>query len=130
MKNEKACGAVIKKDQKILMVFQNNGFWGFPKGHVEENETEIETARREILEETGVLVRINEKNRFEFSYDILDKNIHKIVVLFTAEVIDDSNFKKQDAEISELRWVDISEVEKMLTFEDWREVWRKIKNVI
>jgi NADH pyrophosphatase NudC (nudix superfamily) len=51
-------------------------------------------------------------------------------VLFTAEVIDDSNFKKQDAEISELRWVDISEVEKMLTFEDWREVWRKIKNVI
>ena len=130
MKIEKACGAVIKKDQKILMVFQNNGFWGFPKGHVEENETEIETARREILEETGVLVRINEKNRFEFSYDILDKNIHKIVVLFTAEVIDDSNFKKQDAEISELRWVDISEVEKMLTFEDWREVWRKIKNVI
>jgi 8-oxo-dGTP pyrophosphatase MutT (NUDIX family) len=130
MKNEKACGAVIKKDQKILMVFQNNGFWGFPKGHVEENETEIETARREILEETGVVAHINEKNRFEFSYDILDKNIHKIVVLFTAEVIDDSNFKKQDAEISELRWVDISEVEKMLTFEDWREVWRKIKNVI
>lgn len=130
MKIEKACGAVIKKDQKILMVFQNNGFWGFPKGHVEENETEIETARREILEETGVVARINEKNRFEFSYDILDKNIHKIVVLFTAEVIDDSNFKKQDAEISELRWVDISEVEKMLTFEDWREVWRKIKNVI
>jgi 8-oxo-dGTP pyrophosphatase MutT (NUDIX family) len=112
------------------MVFQNNGFWGFPKGHVEENETEIETARREILEETGVVARINEKNRFEFSYDILDKNIHKTVVLFTAEVVDDSNFKKQDAEISELRWVDISEVEKMLTFEDWREVWRKIKNVI
>jgi 8-oxo-dGTP pyrophosphatase MutT (NUDIX family) len=130
MKIEKACGAVIKKDEKILMVFQNNGFWGFPKGHVEENETEIETARREILEETGVIARINEKNRFEFSYDILDKNIHKIVVLFTAEVVDDSNFKKQDAEISELRWVDISEVEKMLTFEDWREVWRKIKNVI
>ena len=130
MKNEKACGAVIKKDQKILMVFQNNGFWGFPKGHVEENETEIETARREILEETGVIARINEKNRFEFSYDILDKNIHKIVVLFTAEVVDDSNFKKQDEEISELRWVDISEVEKLLTYDDWREVWRKIKNVI
>ena len=83
MKTEKACGAVIEnEDGKILVIFQNNGFWGFPKGHVEENETEAETAVREVFEETGLWVALNEENRFEFSYDIKDRNVHKIVVLF------------------------------------------------
>lgn len=130
MKNEKACGAVIENDGKILMIFQNNGFWGFPKGHVEENETEAETAVREIFEETGLWVAINEDNRFEFSYDIKDKNIHKTVVLFTAKLVDDSKMKRQDEEISEMRWVEREEVENLLTFNDWKEVWQKIKNVI
>ena len=57
MKNEKACGAVIKNEEgKILLIFQQNGFWGFPKGHVEEGETEPETAVREVFEETGLWV--------------------------------------------------------------------------
>lgn len=129
-KNEKACGAVIENDGKILMIFQNNGFWGFPKGHVEKNETEAETAVREIFEETGLWVDLNEKNRFEFSYDISDKKIHKTVVLFTAKVVDDSKFKKQDEEISEMKWIDIEKVEDRLTYDDWKEVWQKIKNVI
>ena len=129
-KNEKACGAVIENDGKILMIFQNNGFWGFPKGHVEENETEGETAVREVFEETGVWVEINEKNRFELNYDIMDKKIHKEVILFTAKVVDDSKMKKQDEEIEKLEWVEKEKVEALLTYDDWKAVWRKIKNVI
>jgi 8-oxo-dGTP pyrophosphatase MutT (NUDIX family) len=130
MKTEKACGAVIEKDGKILVIYQNNGFWGFPKGHVEDGETEKETAEREILEETGLKVEVNVDNRFEFSYDIEKSNVHKIVVLFTAKVVDDSNFKKQDEEIAEMRWIEPENVEEILTFDDWKDVWRKIKNVI
>ena len=130
MKTEKACGGVIEQDGKILMIFQNNGFWGFPKGHVEEGETEPVTATREIFEETGLMTVIDEQNRFEFSYDIKDKNIHKIVVLFTAKVIDDSRFKMQNEEIAKMEWVDKNEVEDRLTYEDWKAVWRKIKKVI
>ena len=129
-KDEKACGAVIENDGKILMIFQNNGFWGFPKGHVEKNETEAETAVREVFEETGLWIVLDEKNRFEFSYDIKDKNIHKTVVLFTAKVVDDSKFKKQDDEIAEMRWVEKGKVETLLTYDDWKVVWRKIQNVI
>lgn len=131
MKNEKACGAVIKNEEgKILLIFQQNGFWGFPKGHVEEGETESETAVREVFEETGLWVELNEENRFEFSYDIKDLNVHKTVVLFTAKVVDDSRFKKQDEEIAEMDWFDKNDVEERLTFEDWKAVWRKIKKVI
>ena len=130
MKTEKACGAVIEKDGKILVVFQNNGFWGFPKGHMEEGESEAVTAIREVFEETGVICELNENNRFEFSYNIKEQKIHKVVVLFTARVLDDSRFKKQDSEIADLRWVDKEIVEDLLTFDDWKAVWRKIKNVI
>lgn len=129
-KDEKSCGAVVEKDGKILMIFSNNGFWGFPKGHVENNETEAETAVREIFEETGVWVEINEENRFELHYDIEDKKIHKTTVLFTAKLVDDSKQKKQDEEITELKWVKKSEVEALLTFDDWKDVWRKIEKVL
>ena len=30
------------------------GHWDFPKGHVDKGETEIETATRELEEETGI----------------------------------------------------------------------------
>jgi 8-oxo-dGTP pyrophosphatase MutT (NUDIX family) len=130
MKTEKACGTVVEKDGKILMIYQNNGFWGFPKGHVEGDEAEVETAIRETYEETGLRLVVNNENRFEFSYDIKDKNIHKIVVLFTAKILDDSKLKKQDEEIAKIEWVNKNEVEDRLTYEEWKAVWRKIEKVI
>ena len=60
---EKSCGGIIfyktKQNTKILLVKNNNGrYWSFPKGHIEEGETEQETAIREIKEETGLDVTI------------------------------------------------------------------------
>ena len=49
-----AGGIVFNKNKKIIIVNQNNNSWSLPKGHVENNETLIEAAKREIYEETGV----------------------------------------------------------------------------
>ena len=58
MKQEKSCGAIILRKQnktiETLLVKHTKGHWAFAKGHVEENETEEETALREIKEETGL----------------------------------------------------------------------------
>ena len=43
---------------KYLLVRNLSGVYGFPKGHVEDNETEEETAIREVFEETGVKVTL------------------------------------------------------------------------
>ena len=51
MKTEKSCGAFIIKDGKVILIQQLDGFLGFPKGHVEGNETEEQTAIRDIKEE-------------------------------------------------------------------------------
>ena len=43
MKYEKSCGAIIFDGDKVLILQQTAGHWGFPKGHVEDGETEVET---------------------------------------------------------------------------------------
>ena len=52
---------VIEKTSAGFMVLVVGGYhgWSFPKGHQEANETPVETARREVLEETGIGVVID-----------------------------------------------------------------------
>ena len=61
MKFEKSCGAIIvrKNDDtfETLLIKMVKGHWSFPKGHVENDETEVETALREIKEETNLDIR-------------------------------------------------------------------------
>lgn len=49
-----AGGIVVGADGRILLVEQHGNSWSFPKGGVEAGESELEAARREIYEETGV----------------------------------------------------------------------------
>ena len=57
-KQEKSCGAVIYRDEGgrrlYLLLHYAEGHWDLPKGHVEDGESEEQTARREIFEETGI----------------------------------------------------------------------------
>ena len=39
---------------EFLLLRNRRGFWGFPQGHKEKGETEIETLKREVEEETGI----------------------------------------------------------------------------
>ena len=61
MKFEKCCGCIILNEGKLLLVKHNVGHWGFPKGHMEKDEIEIQTAIREVKEETNVDVKIQEE---------------------------------------------------------------------
>ena len=58
MPREKSAGAIIyrREDNKIyyLLLHYPSGHWEFPKGHIEEGESEEETVKREITEETGI----------------------------------------------------------------------------
>ena len=40
MKKEKSCGTIIIENNKVLLIQQTDNAWGFPKGHVENNEKE------------------------------------------------------------------------------------------
>lgn len=56
---EQSVGAVIKlrseeRTAEFLLLRNRRGFWGFPQGHKEKGETEIQTLVREVKEETGI----------------------------------------------------------------------------
>lgn len=126
MRKEKSCGAVVVKDGKILLEKQANGFWSFPKGHVEGDETEFETSIRETFEETGIKILLDSSKHFMLHYYIPELNIDKDVVLYIGEVLDDSKFQKQASEIVELRWIPIAEVKSYFTRQPWLDVCDEI----
>ncbi len=90
MNLETSCGAIVytKRDGQYLFVIvqEQSGAYSFPKGHMESGETEIETARREIFEETGVRPAFLDGFREMDEYDLKEKpGTRKQVVYFLAE---------------------------------------------
>ena len=110
MQHEKSCGAIVYRkshgNTEILLIKHiNSGHWSFPKGHMENGETEIETAIREIKEETSVNVMIDPTFRETVSY-FPKRDTQKTVVYFIARA-KNYDFVPQEEEIAEIRWVDI-----------------------
>lgn len=130
---EKSCGAVVYRkhhgNTEILLIKHlNSGHWSFPKGHVEEGETEVETAIREIKEETDIDVMIDPTFRETVTY-FPKKETQKVVVYFMAKA-KNFDFTPQETEIAEIKWVDICHAASLLTYENDKTIVSKAKNAI
>ena len=123
MKFEKSCGCIVVNEGKVLLVQHNAGHWDFPKGHMEENETEIETAIREVKEETNIDVIPDETKRYEQEY-MLENGVLKQVVLFVARKTS-NNIKAQESEVQNIKWFDFKEAAEIITYEDTRDLLLK-----
>ena len=72
MKNNKtinticAGGIVINDKNEVAIVNQNHDSYSLPKGHVDDNESYLEAAKREIYEETGIedLIYVKELGKY------------------------------------------------------------------
>ena len=128
MKHEKSCGIIpfiIKNNEThVLLIKQNNGVIGFPKGHVEPNESEEETALRECYEETNVKASIVKGFREEISYYMEEYDAYKTVVFFIG-MVDESNAQRQESEISDIFVVDVKKALELITFDQTRELLSK-----
>ena len=116
---EKSCGAIVYKKEnnelKFLLVLQTNGHYSFPKGHIEENESEVETAIREIKEETNIDVEIDTGFRYQISYLLEHNNKMKEAVYFiaTPKTFD---LKSQEGEILNCGWNNYDETLQKLEY--------------
>lgn len=127
MIKEKSCGAVVykKEEEKIYILIEEMkaGHYSIPKGHVENNETEIETALREIKEETNLEVNLDSNFREVVSYSPYEGCI-KDVVFFVAEA-KTFDMKEQLIEVTSLKWLEPVDAINILTFDSDKEVLRK-----
>ncbi len=123
MKKEKSCGAVVYKWEGETLYFllehMVQGHVSLPKGHVENDETEEETARREIREETGLEVRLFTDFRRVITYSPA-QGVSKDVVFFLAEALPGA-MRRQESEVSDLWWLPYEEAVQALTFPSDRE---------
>lgn len=124
MKYEKSCGAVIFDEDKVLVIQQVKGHWGFPKGHVEDGETEVQTAIREIKEETNLDVEIDETHRYVERYSP-EEGVEKDVIFFIAKKIG-GEVKVQEEEVKDTEWLLPKDAMERLTYETSKVILKKV----
>ena len=127
---ERSCGAVVFKGEKekniLLIKNKRSAHWGFPKGHIEQGETETDTAIRETKEETGLDIEIIDGFSCKSEYTIQGK-VEKAVVIFLARAVT-TDVTTQEEEIDDYKWVDFETARKMLKFENDKNILNKAEN--
>lgn len=132
MKRELSAGGIVFDNHGQVLVIKNaamrdptKSYWGFPKGHIEVDESSGVAAVREVEEETGIKTKIISKlgdSRYVFTKD--GEKIFKIVVFFLLEYVA-GVLKPQEKEILEVAWVDPNDALNLLSFEKDRQFLQK-----
>jgi 8-oxo-dGTP pyrophosphatase MutT (NUDIX family) len=133
MEKEKSCGVILFHEfndarRYLLIHSARNKLWGFPKGHVEQKETEKQTALRETYEEVGLKPRLLPKFRETINYYVR-KNAIKDVIYFLGAA-NDLKVQYIEKEVHTHDWLTYDQAIKRLTFEDLRQTLAKAHNHI
>ena len=124
---EKSCGAIIIRNNnntsETLLIKMLGGHWSYPKGHVEEGETEVETALREIKEETNLEVTLDTRFREITTYSP-KPNVLKDVIFFMGYAKSD-NVIIQETEVSDYIWINLDDAFNYITYEEDKKILRK-----
>lgn len=113
MNTKVVVGGIIEKDNKFLLVQEAqkicNGKWNVPAGGLDENESIVAGAIREIYEETGCKVEVT--GLLEIVNENLE-NANVICFFFDTKLIEE-NIKFDKSEISNVKWFTYEEILKM-----------------
>ncbi len=127
-KTIKAGGIVVKKEngqKSVLLVYRKKeNDWSFPKGHVEAGEKIKETVLREMEEETGLKTEIInelETNKYKNSRTGEDVITHMYLLKAAG-----SNLKPEH-EGDKVEWVEFGEVRDMLSYDNLKEYFDRVK---
>lgn len=105
----RASGFLIfcREPELRFLLMKHTDRWDLPKGHVDEGESDLDAAYRELLEETGIKkseVEMDPDFRFEIAYEVSAKKytgkkndkVLKTVVIFLGFIP-----RKREIEVSE-----------------------------
>ena len=112
----KSCGVlpyrIVDGRKEFLLVFEQfSQCWSIPKGHMEAGETEVETALRELFEETGLTAQLDTSKTAVIEYPISPVG-RKQVVFYLGEV--SGTPRTQEGEIEGFKWVGETELKDYL----------------
>lgn len=91
---ERSAGAILFRrvddEREYLLLHYPSGYWDFPKGNIEPGEEPLDTARREVKEETGLedMMFIDDfEERITYFYRREGQMVRKEVIFYLAEVM-------------------------------------------
>ena len=125
---EKSCGIILFNGDKVLILQHRGtdntgGHWDFPKGHIDNGETEVETATRELEEETGIkniMFLENFRKTINYTFQKGERKIAKEVVFFIATTGEtEINLSHEHVDYG---WFDFTSALKQLTYDNARSV--------
>ena len=119
-----AAGAVLwrkseKKKIEVLIIHRPKyDDWTFPKGKAEIGEPLIACAYREVLEETNIETAFGP---YLGEVEYLTNDGKKKVSFWSAKVVKEKDFKP-NAEVDQLKWVEVTKVKELLTLDTDRKI--------
>ena len=128
-------GIAIDKDRVLIVKNKpdptrgGDGYWGFPKGHLEERETPIQAAIREVQEETGFVVTIGESlkpiSETKYTYSWKNVKINKTVWYFKMTIVKAFSLEP-DNEVEEVALENFESAYNILSFENDKKLLRYV----
>ncbi|MCL4331199.1 MAG: NUDIX domain-containing protein [Candidatus Thermoplasmatota archaeon] len=132
LSNEMSSGIMVYRigldgKREYLFLVRKEGFLDFPKGHIEEGETEMDAARRETLEETGMNVNIipGFRHEMEYLFSHRDQKVKKTVVMFAGRAMDDESPTISHEHVGFV-WMKYEDALKSLTYENQRKMLEEV----
>ena len=93
-----------------------------PKGHVDEGETPLQAAIREVREEAGVVVEhLADLDEVRYWYTRKGQRIAKAVHFFLFGYVR-GDIADHDEEVQEVRWIPLGEARQTLSYPGEREM--------
>ena len=130
--NSKPCaGALVMQDRKVLLAQRGvepyKGFWDIPGGFLEAGEHPEDGAKRELLEETGLEIRLNGLlGVYMDTYGV--DGAHTLILYYLAEIV--SGTLRVMDDVSALEWFALDNLPKEFAFEHEEQVMEDLKQCL
>lgn len=123
---------IINNNKQVLLQKRsankrfNPNKWALCAGHVDVNESLENAALRELKEEVGLEIPLEELHPIaEREFTLGDSNSHITYFFYTKSNKSETDFIIQKEELSEVKWFDLDEVINMIKEEDKTIVFKK-----
>lgn len=114
--------------QVFLILHKHGDHWAFPKGKADESESPFESAKRELEEETALVVEkvlIEEPISEQYTFFRRGKKVEKRVHYFPAIV--SGAILLQPEEIRDGEWLSLNQAHDRLTFDEAKRICKKVE---
>ncbi len=136
---QKSIGSVIYRQTKegepkfLLLHYPGtkSDYWGLVKGHTEKGESEIETLKREIFEETGIRnlkIAPDFRKEIRYFFQLKERTIFKRVIFYLVET------EEREVRISEehigYEWLAFDKALERITFGGPKKILKKAEKYL